>query len=317
MITSEWPTIEDPGLAPFIVGQVESLRRAGVEVEVFQFRGAKKPQNYLRSWWQVRHRMNMSQFDLIHAQFGQSGLLGIPEHVPLIVTFHGSDLLGIVGSDGHYTMAGTILRLISRFVAILADQVIVVSESMVRHLPKRSCHIIPCGVNLDLFRPMSQSEAREKLGLPMGKRLVIFPNPEKAEKRHDLAQQAISRLGHEIDAELVSVSRVPHELMPYYMNACDALLLTSLHEGSPTIVKEALACNLPVVSVDVGDVRARIASVEGCVVCSDDHPDTIAINLQRVLSQRMRIDGRSAVQALDERLLIKKVIDVYEQAVRR
>ena len=101
------------------------------------------------------------------------------------------------------------------------------------------------------------------------------------------------------------------------MNACDVLLMTSLHEGSPNVVKEALACNLPIVSTDVGDVRNRIGALDGCVVCATDDPATIAEALNQVLSRRQGIDGRKAVLDLDEQVLTSKVIDVYRRAVEK
>jgi teichuronic acid biosynthesis glycosyltransferase TuaC len=105
--------------------------------------------------------------------------------------------------------------------------------------------------------------------------------------------------------------------MPLYMNACDILLLTSLHEGSPDIVKEALACNLPVVSVDVGDVRERISGISGCILCKDDRPTTIAAGLAEVLSQKVPVNNRDGVKALDERILTKEVVGIYHRVMQR
>lgn len=318
MVTSEWPTTEHPEWVPFIVQQVEFLRFAGVDLEVFHFRGERNPMNYLRSWRRMRQGTRLGEFDLVHAQFGQSGLLGLPKQVPLVVTFHGSDVQGIVGSNGHYTMAGIILKWVSWCVAWAANEVIVVSEHLAKNLPRRPYQVIPVGLDLNLFRPIPQEEARRKLGLPLGKHLVLFAaDPNRIEKRYSLAQQVVTLLNQKFDAELVVASELPHRSMPLYMSACDALLLTSLHEGSPTVVKEALACDLPVVSVDVGDVRLRIGSIEGCIVSDDDRAETIAAGLVEVLRRRARINGRIAVQGLDERLLIQKLIQVYERAMKQ
>jgi teichuronic acid biosynthesis glycosyltransferase TuaC len=257
MITSEWPIGNHPEQGVFVVQQVKDLRKANVAVTVFPFRGNKNPVNYLKSWWSLRRQHDFDRFDLIHAQFGQSGLLALPARVPMVVTFHGSDLQGDVGSDGRYTKAGMALQLVSRYIASRAKEIIVVSEHLKYLLHRSKVHVIPCGVDLDLFRPIPQLQARKELGLPSGKPLVLFAalNPENPVKRYALAQQAVTLLKSKFDVELITVCRAPHESMPLYMNACDVMVLTSKHEGSSTVVKEGLACNLPVVSVDVGDVR--------------------------------------------------------------
>ena len=317
MIASEWPTPEHPEWGLFIAQQVEYLRRAAVDVEVFSFRGKGNPVNYLKAWLGLRSLHNIEQFDLIHAQFGQSGLLALPPRLPMVVTFHGSDLQGFIGSSGRYTMAGAALRLLSQYVARCATEVIVVSEHLTKYLPSRlSSHIIPCGVDLDLFHPMPQTAARSQLRLPVDKCLVLFAaNPGNPIKRYHLAQQATSLLRTQFDVDLITISRVPHKLVPLYMNACDALLVTSKHEGSPTVVKEALACNLPVVSVDVGDVHQRIGGVQGCVLCTDDSPEIIAKGLAQVLQVRNRIRGRDAVADLDEQIVTDRIIEVYRSAL--
>jgi glycosyltransferase involved in cell wall biosynthesis len=99
------------------------------------------------------------------------------------------------------------------------------------------------------------------------------------------------------------------------MNACDALVFTSMQEGSPNAVKEALACDLPVVSVAVGDVPLRLQGVEGCELCPDERPETIAAALERVLRRGQRILGREAVRDLDETVITQQVLGVYRAAL--
>jgi teichuronic acid biosynthesis glycosyltransferase TuaC len=169
-----------------------------------------------------------------------------------------------------------------------------------------------------MFRPMPQAEARARLGLPADRRLVLFAAPPtNPRKRHCLACAAVDRLDPALCAELVVATRVSHASMPLYMSACDAVILTSTHEGSPNVVKEALACDLPVAAVDVGDVRLRIGDVEGCVVFADDRPETLAAGLDRVLRRGGRVAGRERVTELDERLLAVRTISVYRKALRR
>jgi len=316
MVTSEWPTPEYPLRAPFIVRQARFLEKAGVELDVSPFRGDKHPANYWRAWRRVREQMRTGHYDLLHAQFGQSALLALPKRLPLVITIRGSDATGFIGPHGKHTFSSWLLRQISRLVVTQADQVIVVAEHLTHYLPKRPYHVIPSGLDLTMFRPMPQKEARRQLQLPDDKRLIFFPAyPDIPNKRHALAKAAVSRLEPQSNTEMITAGGIAYEQVPLYMNACDVLLMTSQHEGSPNVVKEALACNLPVVSVDVGDVRLRIEPVKGCIVCKDERPETIAAALEQVLAARQRVDGRVTVLDLDEHLLTQKLLAVYRMAL--
>lgn len=318
MVTSDWPTPGQPRTTYFIKRQAEFLQAAGVQLEVFHFRGRRNPWNYLSAWWRLRRRLARGSYDLVHGQFGQSGMLAYPKRLPLVVTFRGSDLLGEVGDGGRYTLVGRLLQRVSRAVARGADAVIVVSEHMKAELPPGvAAHVIPSGLDFELFRPIPRDEARRHLGLPLDRRLVLFAgSPDWPRKRHALARQAVDVLGRTLPAELVVAWGVPHDDIPYYMNACDAMVFTSMQEGSPNVVKEALACDLPVVSVAVGDVPARLRGVAGCELCADERPETIAAALDRVLRRGGRATGRAAVQELDERVLTQRVIDIYRSVMR-
>jgi glycosyltransferase involved in cell wall biosynthesis len=317
MVTSDWLWNSWGGPAVFIARQAEFLRREGVDVDLFPFRGARDPRNYLAAWKEVRRRLRGGGYDLVHAQFGQSGITALPKQVPLVVTYRGDDLEGIIGESGRYIPTGWLLRSVSRVVAHQADAAIVVSEHMKRYLPRSvRPHVMPSGIDLDLFRPESRDAVRSRLGLPQESKLVLFVgNPGLARKRFSLAQAAVERVNRTLPARLLIGWEMPHRQIAELMNAADALVLTSMQEGSPNSVKEALACNLPVVSVPVGDVAARLRDIAGCELCPDDGADTIARALERVLLRGERIDGRSAVRHLDERLLTKNLIGIYRSVL--
>jgi glycosyltransferase involved in cell wall biosynthesis len=316
VVTSEWPTVDLPRNVPFIVQQVRYLRAAGLQVEVMPFRGARSPMNYARAWRAVQRRIREGGHDLVHAQFGQAGALAaFPKRCPLVVTYHGDDLEGIVGEDGRYLWLGRVLRRVSQAVALRADATVAVSRHLVKYLPRPPDAIIPTGIDFETFRPVPMAEARGRLGLPEGRKLVLFPaNPREARKRHALAEEAVRMVE---GAELVVAWGVLHQDVSLYMNACDVLVQTSMHEGSPTVVKEALACDMPIVSVDVGDVRERLEPVEGCVVCPDDRPGTIAAALKSVLVRGGRVRGRETVASLEESLLTARLLEVYRTAILR
>src|SRR2546429_5890181 len=275
MITSGYPQPGRPHTQQFVKRQAEFLRAAGVEVEVFDFRGRQKLRNYVTGWARVRSRLSARRYDLVHAQFGQSGLLALPKRLPLVVTLRGDDLQGIVDDvDGRIGLKGKVLQRISQWVAAHADSVIVVSEHMRAFLdPLVPVYTIPSGLDFALFRLIPRDEARRHLGLPLDKRLVLWVGkPTNPRKRFPLAQRAMELLNQSLPAELIVGWGVLHADIPYYMNACDALVFTSVQEGSPNAVKEALACNLPVVSVAVGDVPLRLHGVAGGWGGGDDPP---------------------------------------------
>jgi glycosyltransferase involved in cell wall biosynthesis len=317
VVTSEWPTPEFGGGATFVVRQVNFLRRAGIDVDVFAFRGNKKLRNYLMAWKRLQGQLKQRRYDLMHAQFGQSALLSWPKRVPLVVTFRGCELLGDKGPDGRTTRAGKILQRLCRMAAAHADAVIVVSEHMGSCLPSSiRPHVIPSGLDFDLLRCLPKPEARRLLGLPAADRLVLFVgSPEEPRKRYDLAHRAVAILNQALPAKLIVAWHKPYENIPFFRSACDVLAFTSLQEGSPNVVKEALACNLPVVSVAVADVPLRLRGISGCEVCADDRPETIAAALERVLRRGQRIQGREAVQHLDERLMTAKLIEIYRSVL--
>jgi len=319
IVTTEWPEYENDITGIHVINQVKQLKEAGVEVSVFNFQGHKNPLNYIKAIRNFR-RLNFAMYDVVHAHHGQSGVIALSQRkLPVVVTFHGSDLLGIFDKNGKRTILGRVLQIVSFFVGIFSDDVIIVSEHMSSFFQNRCYHVIPAGFDLDLFSPGDIIASRMKLGLPLDRKLVLFiGDPERTEKRFWLARESVNILSsHQSGVELVLASGVPHENIPLYLNGCDVVLITSVSEGSPTIVKEALACNLPIVSTDVGDVQERIGSVAGCEICEDDSPDTIAAALARVLSQSQRINGRQTVLELDERLLAQNIIQVYRQAMEK
>ncbi len=316
-VTSEWPDEAHPNQVPFIVQQAKFLEGAGIGVSVFSFRGGKRLSNYLQARRDFLKQYNIEEFDLIHMHFGQSGLIPLPYRLPTVITFWGSDLQGVVGEHGEYTFAGRVLQWISKLLANYCTEVIIVSQHMAKFLaPGRSYHVVAHGVDLNLFKPMNRPIARQYASLPENGKLVLFAaNELKAVKRHSLAKRSVQCITQHDNVRLITISSVRHEQVPLYMNACDVLLLTSKHEGSPTVIKEALACRLPVVSVDVGDVKEWINNIEGCFISENDDPLVIAKCLDSALSGGLLVLNNQQMMALDDFQSIEKIIDVYRVAL--
>lgn len=319
LLTTEYPTPNRPGAAAFLVRHVEALCTMGVEIDIVHFVSRANPINHFRAWKHMRAQLRSRRYDLVHAHFGHASMIAsLQSSVPVVVTYHGSDVIGIVGSNGQYSLKGWFGSLISRLMSLIVDEVIVVAAHLGRRLPRKHYHVIPLGVDLKRFAPMSKEQARDYLGWPCGSHIVLFAaldvtNPVK---RFSLAEDAVKVLAEEFPVELRMASGLKPDDIPLYMCAADVLLLTSVHEGSPTVVKEALACNLPVVCTDVGDVRDQLDGVEPSAICAPD-PASLAAGLRQVLTSGKRSNGRDKVAPLAEPLVAGKVVEIYKSILQR
>jgi teichuronic acid biosynthesis glycosyltransferase TuaC len=316
-VSSGWPTDEHPHDSIFVARQANALRRAGAHVGVVSYAGRLDPRNYLRARRAIAREVAAGRYDVVHAHFGQSTLAIPRSDLPVVMTFWGSDLLGVVGAGGRYTTKGRVLRAISRWGAHRADAVVVQSERLGRQLPDGvSFTLIPHGPDLEVFRPADKSDARRRLGLDPVRRYVLFSGrSSQPVKRLDLAQRVIAMLPVP-GAELIVLEGRTSAEVALTMAASDALLVTSMHESGPFMVKEALACDLPVVSVDVGDVREWITGVPGCELCVVDEAATIGAALGRTLARPEPFRGRHVVERLTDEDLVGRLLGVYRSVVR-
>jgi len=201
------------------------------------------------------------------------------------------------------------------------DKVIMVSQEQKEKLGCEKAEIIPCGTDLNLFSPMPREEARRRLNIsPSGSKLVLAlwaGERLRREKRFDIVKSAVA-LAREKDPaiELVMVTGKPHSMIPLYMNACDVLVLVSDGEGSPVVIKEAMACNLPIVSVPAGDVPNTIGDTDGCFLCSQD-PSDVAEKLMMVLSHPRRTNGREKIKHMEQSFIAKRIIALYQEVLRK
>ncbi len=321
VITTEYPTPDMPGDGVFIFRQIRALRDAGVEVDVLAFRSQGNPINHFRAGRKLRRMLREKDYDLIHGHFAHS-VIGarLQFKLPVIVTYRGDEAYGIVSPKGKYTVKGFILKLIAQIIALSVDELIVVSEAMGQRIWRRNYTVIPSGLKLDLLKPIPRDEARQKLGWALDQPVVLFAvlDITSPRKRYPLARAAVDLANQELDvpAKLRVATGLSPEEMPLYLNASDVLLLTSRHEGSPNVVKEALACNVPVVSVDVGDVRERLEGVSYSAVC-EDTPEALAAALVPLLREPQRSNGRQTVEWLSDPLLAQKVIELYHKVLER
>ena len=305
VVTNMYPTAADPAFGTFVRDEVEALRSLGIELDVLFINGKASRWNYLWGLLRLWRLLIGGRYDLVHAHYALTGLVARMQWcVPLVVTFHGAEVA-----------LGWPARL-SRWLRDRVDGVIVTSRRVQEDLGAPHATVIPPGVDFERFKPGDRTAARQALGLPLDKELVLFVGRAEWDKRLDAVQEAVRLLRtRRPGVELVQVSGQPHDVVPTYMNACDVLLLISTYEGSPMVVKEALACNLPVVASDVGDVAEIIGGVEGCALC-DGTPEDAARKLAQVLARGRLTDGRQAVAHLSVEASARRVAEVYRQALR-
>jgi len=250
----------------------------------------------------------VEDYDLVHINSGVVAPLGLVQpQRPVVMTFWGDDVLGD-------RMAGLQPKL-TRLCATRSDHVIVRSQEMKDALPCDAT-ILPSGVDMSLFEPMDQAEAQEAVGWEPDHRHVIFPyHPSNEKKRYPVAKETVERANELFDEtiQLQVVDDADFDEMPLYYNAADVLLMPSLREGSPNTVKEAMACNLPVVSTEAGDTRTRLGPVKHSYVCSTDAE--LVDGVVSALDAGERSDGREYVEEVSLKRMGERIISIYESVL--
>lgn len=311
-VTNMYPTTDRPTLGTFVAEQVSSLRARGLHVDVLFVDGPASKANYLRGPWAVWRALTAKPYDLIHAHYVFSGLiaaltrLGPGRRLPLVLTHHGIE-----------TQQGWTVGL-CRAASRLADVTIATSRRVAANLGgAQPVTIIPCGVDVDLFRPLSRSAARQALNQPPDRPLILFVGAPRPEKRLPLIRAAIDQLRATVPAvELLVVHGLPREVIPTYMNAADVLVLASTAEGSPMVVREAMACNLPAVCTDVGDVSELFAGLPGYFIAGPDAGE-LADKLRAALAFGARTAARDRVVPWSLAEVAGMVEEVYRDVSAR
>lgn len=319
MVTPELPEPGRPGTMAPVRRQIASIRALGHAVDVLEIRGLKGLK-YLQCWPALLARSRSAE--LIHAHFGYCGLLARAQlGRPIVVSFMGDDLLGTPDTSGRSTPLSRVMVAADVGLARLVDAVIVKSAEMAGVVAAIPAQVIPNGVDVEQFRPLERRAARAALGWAEEGRSVLFGGrPEEPRKDFPLARAAVAEAARILaqPIELVPLRGVVPDEVPRYMNACDAMIFTSLWEGSPNVVKEAMACTLPVVAVPVGDVETLLDGVERCLIRPRD-PLALGAALAELVAGGQRTNGHTALldKGLDQASVARRVVEVYEQVLSR
>ncbi len=294
-------------MAPFVYEQMNAIQALGVECRAILV--DKGRNGYSRALKEIKKAIHEFSPDIVHAHYGLCGLIAnLQRKVPVVTTYHGTDL-----HDKR-------LRRVSQLSVVLSKRNIVVSKALSDNLLKqKSIRVIPCGVNADLLIPLEKNSARMELRWDISKKYILFSkefyNPAK---NFPLAKAAVdeynSKYSNGANAELLEFIGFTREQVLLLYNAVDCVLMTSDHEGSPQFIKEAMACNCPIVSVDVGDVKQVISGMDGCYL-AERTPEDIAQKLDSAI-RHGKTNGREKVfKQFDSRVIANQVIKVYEEVL--
>jgi teichuronic acid biosynthesis glycosyltransferase TuaC len=302
--------------------QIDSLEKLGVENQSFYIPAHGLTfGKLLKSVVELRKAVRQFNPDIIHVQYGMiyAFIAAFTNLRPLVITFHGSDLNTLPGESFRKKFQK---KFLSNLAVLRAKEVICVSDGVRKNLwwKSKNANIIPLGIDLHEFRPMDRAAARRQLQWSEEEVVVLFNANNPVIKRLDMAEQTMTIVKESIPGARLEVlygKQDNSKLVPVLLNASNCLLLCSDSEGSPTMVKEALACDLPVVGVDVGDVKLRLEGVQPSRVVERE-PHALARAIIEVVKADRPSNGREKLvsDCLTEEAVAEVIHDVYMKIIR-
>lgn len=322
VFTNMFPTAALPFYGSFVKDEVEALRRAGVDVEVYFVNGRADKREYAKMPFGFFARIRRTRYDVVHVHHSFCGLVATRQRgVPVVWTFHEGEIMGGTADALREQPIKHVAysKRMKQFVARRVDALVVVAEHLRAPLGRPDALCLPAGIDINLFAPIETNVAKRTLGLDAAKRYLLFPSvPTRVEKRFELAQRAVEVLRERWpemrDVELIALNNVPHEDVPLYMNASELVLMTSAFEASPVVIREALACNVPVLSTDVGDARVMLSGISGCAIVGPE-PSAIAEALHQALESPRRVTSRQTMQRFSLENTAQQLRALYDRVV--
>jgi glycosyltransferase involved in cell wall biosynthesis len=302
VVTNFEPDERRPQLGRWVRDQVDEVRKRGIDVDLFSFPSGRG--EYIPATRRLRALLRHERFDLVHAHYGLAGWCAkLAGAEPLIVTFHGTDV--------RHSLVGPL----SRRLAWRVDLVAAVSRALFAPEDDRpglpdvpGSAVLPCGPDLSRFGPLARADARRALNLEADGRYLFFAaDPARPEKRHDRAAELAARCG----ADLLSGGSIEPERMPLWINAANAVLVTSEYEGFGMVAVEALACGVPVLSTPVGILPYALGGIEGCLCAPFEVERWATLASRHLDAPDPRVDGAARAASLSASRMAERVIEAY------
>lgn len=311
------------GINPIIQRQGESIAALNVDVDYFTVQG-KGMQAYFFAIFRLRKELKKKKYDVIHAHYALCAWVAFFAHgkEKLVLSFMGDDLLGSNKPDGSVSKFSLVMASANRMLAkLFFDASIVKSPQMSEKFGNsEKKFLIANGVNSSIFMPFDKAEAQKRVGFNDKEKHIIFvSDPARVEKNYALAKEAQSLI-NEYPVRLHTVFGKPiNELHDFY-NAADLLLMTSFHEGSPNVVKEAMSCNCPVVCTEVGDVKLLFENTPGYYITGFDSAE-IKNSICEAIQFRSKnnyTNGRNRLHELklDSYSVALTIADIYKKITK-
>ena len=306
VVTGQYPDSFNPLINIFIKEQVDSLieRYQDLEIQVFNIHTEINKLNYLKRRSKFKQFVNQNNFDIVHYHYGLTALIGLNQNIKAkqIITFHGSDLNMVM-----------LHRIVSKLAVMQFDHSIVVSVPLLNEIKFRNHSVISCGVNTDLFRPMDKTECRRLLGLPVEKKLILFPGAKTNPiKNFKFLERVLLHLDKE-KFEVIELKNIQRKDVPLFLNSADVVTLTSLNEGSPQVLKEAAFCRVPIVTVDVVDVAFILEGSNNSHIVERDEK-LFAQKIIQVVEQPGN-SGFKNLEGFDSEVISSKIYTLYTSLI--
>jgi len=304
-------------IVPFVKSQGDSLKRKGIDLEYFTVQG-KGFKGYLKNIKLIRKILRQKHFDIIHAHYSLSGWVALfaAFHKPIVLSLMGSDTYGFVNDSGTKTTKSLLMQVQVKAIQMFFNAIIVKSQNLERSVwRKKVCYIVPNGVNYSKFKPLNQKKCRQQLNLKQNEKIILFMgNTKDPRKNFTLFEQSLKFLKTE-NYRVVTPFPIKHDEMVVYYNACDVLVFPSIKEGSPNVIKEAIACNIPIVATTSGDIHERVEGLRNVLISKFD-PSDFAEKIDSAFHNGKNDNSREKKrEEIDEDIISEKIIDIYSALV--